>query len=80
MNDNAHLQRNAVEPDDERTSSNSSDGVCEAIPAVCASEHETVATIDALVASDGLDWTRVEALHLDEYAGMSPLHPSSFRL
>jgi len=51
MNDNAHLQRNAVEPDDERTSSNSSDGVCEAIPAVCASEHETVATIDALVAS-----------------------------
>jgi glucosamine-6-phosphate deaminase len=36
--------------------------------------------IDALVAAPGLDWTAVEALHLDEYAGMPITHPASFRL
>ena len=36
--------------------------------------------IDALVRARDLDWTVVEALHLDEYAGMSPTHPASFRL
>ena len=36
--------------------------------------------IDALVLSHDLDWTAVEALHLDEYAGMPPTHPASFRL
>jgi glucosamine-6-phosphate deaminase len=36
--------------------------------------------IDALVLARDLDWTAVEALHLDEYAGMAPAHPASFRL
>lgn len=36
--------------------------------------------IDALVQAPGLDWSAVEAFHLDEYAGMSPTHPASFRL
>jgi len=36
--------------------------------------------IDALVRVQGLDWSAVEALHLDEYAGMQMTHPASFRL
>ena len=36
--------------------------------------------IDTLVRARDLDWTAVEALHLDEYAGMAPTHPASFRL
>ena len=36
--------------------------------------------IDALVRARDLDWTAVEALHLDEYAGMAATHPASFRL
>ena len=36
--------------------------------------------IDALVRAQDLDWTAVEALHLDEYAGMRMTHPASFRL
>ena len=36
--------------------------------------------IDALVLARDLDWTAVEALHLDEYAGMAATHPASFRL
>jgi glucosamine-6-phosphate deaminase len=36
--------------------------------------------IAALIAEPDIDWNRVEAFHLDEYAGMSPSHPASFRL
>lgn len=36
--------------------------------------------IDALVRAQDLDWSAVEALHLDEYAGMPSTHPASFRL
>jgi glucosamine-6-phosphate deaminase len=36
--------------------------------------------IDALVLARDLDWTAVEAFHLDEYAGMPITHPASFRL
>lgn len=36
--------------------------------------------IDVLVQAPGLDWSAVEAFHLDEYAGMAPTHPASFRL
>lgn len=36
--------------------------------------------IEALVHAPGIDWARVEALHLDEYAGMAMSHPASFRL
>lgn len=35
--------------------------------------------LDHLVAEPGIDWTRVTAFHLDEYAGMSMEHPASFR-
>jgi glucosamine-6-phosphate deaminase len=36
--------------------------------------------IDALVLAPDLDWSAVEAFHLDEYAGMPMAHPASFRL
>jgi len=36
--------------------------------------------IDALVLAPDLDWSAVEAFHLDEYAGMPITHPASFRL
>ena len=36
--------------------------------------------IDVLVRVHDLDWSAVEALHLDEYVGMSAAHPASFRL
>jgi len=35
--------------------------------------------LDALVREEGIDWGRVEAFHLDEYAGLPPDHPASFR-
>ncbi len=35
--------------------------------------------MDALVREEEIDWDRVEAFHLDEYVGLSPDHPASFR-
>ena len=33
----------------------------------------------AALRAQALDWTRVTAFHMDEYAGMSATHPASFR-
>lgn len=33
----------------------------------------------ALIRQPGIDWSRVTAFHLDEYAGMTADHPASFR-
>jgi glucosamine-6-phosphate deaminase len=33
----------------------------------------------ALTRRPGLDWSRVEMFHLDEYVGLPPEHPASFR-
>lgn len=35
--------------------------------------------LDALTATPGIDWTKVEAFHLDEYIGLPAAHPASFR-
>src|SRR3977135_2993670 len=35
--------------------------------------------LEALTAAPGIDWTRVEMFHLDEYAGLPIDHPASFR-
>lgn len=35
--------------------------------------------VDALRKIQGIDWSMVTAFHMDEYAGMSPDHPASFR-
>src|SRR5713101_6016883 len=35
--------------------------------------------LDALTTAPGIDWTKVEAFHLDEYIGLPVTHPGSFR-
>jgi glucosamine-6-phosphate deaminase len=35
--------------------------------------------LEALTAAPGIDWTRVEMFHLDEYVGLPIAHPASFR-
>jgi glucosamine-6-phosphate deaminase len=41
-----------------------------------ASQFEMLA---ALVAAEGIDWTKVVGFHLDEYVGLPKAHPASFR-
>jgi len=35
--------------------------------------------LNALTNTPGVDWTKVEMFHLDEYVGLPPTHPASFR-
>ena len=35
--------------------------------------------LEALTGADGIDWSRVEMFHLDEYVGLPIDHPASFR-
>ena len=51
-------------------------GEASIILATGASQFET---LDALAASDSIDWGRVTGFHLDEYAGLPLSHPASFR-
>ena len=44
--------------------------------AVAPSQNETLA---ALCAAEGIDWSRVNAFHMDEYIGLSDTHSASFR-
>ena len=46
------------------------------IAATGASQFEL---LDALTGLPGIDWTRVEMFHLDEYIGLPADHPASFR-
>ena len=46
------------------------------IAATGASQFEF---LDALTTAPGIEWTRVEMFHLDEYVGLSADHPASFR-
>src|SRR5208337_5439078 len=46
------------------------------IAATAASQLEF---LDALTKASGIDWSRVEAFHLDEYIGLPVTHPGSFR-
>ncbi|HWC17734.1 MAG TPA: glucosamine-6-phosphate deaminase [Terriglobales bacterium] len=46
------------------------------IAATGASQFEF---LDALTRSSGIDWSRVEMFHLDEYVGLPMSHPASFR-
>jgi glucosamine-6-phosphate deaminase len=46
------------------------------IVATGASQFEM---LQNLVATDGIDWSKVTAFHLDEYVGLSKTHPASFR-
>jgi len=62
----AHTIRNAI----------SQRGKARIIAATAASQLEF---LDALTKAPGIDWTKVEAFHLDEYIGLPISHPGSFR-
>src|ERR1700745_2815293 len=51
-------------------------GQARIIAATAASQLEF---LDALAKAPGIDWTRVDAFHLDEYIGLPITHPGSFR-
>jgi glucosamine-6-phosphate deaminase len=51
-------------------------GAARIIAATAASQLEF---LDALTKAPGIDWTKVEAFHLDEYIGLPITHPGSFR-
>jgi len=53
-----------------------SHGHARIIAATAASQFEF---LDALANTPGLDWTKVETFHLDEYIGLTGTHPASFR-
>ncbi len=45
---------------------------------VAASAASQIEFLEALIAMPGIDWTRVELFHLDEYIGLPSTHPASF--
>src|SRR6185437_4755794 len=51
-------------------------GQARIIAATAASQLEF---LDALTKAPGIDWSKVEAFHLDEYIGLPITHPGSFR-
>jgi glucosamine-6-phosphate deaminase len=51
-------------------------GEANTILATGASQFEM---LESLVAAPDVDWSRVTAFHLDEYIGIPPDHPASFR-
>src|SRR6201984_2546676 len=51
-------------------------GEARIIAATAASQLEF---LDALTKVPGIDWSKVEAFHLDEYIGLPMTHPGSFR-
>jgi glucosamine-6-phosphate deaminase len=50
-------------------------GVARVVAASAASQIEF---LESLIAADGIDWTKVELFHLDEYIGLAMTHPASF--
>jgi glucosamine-6-phosphate deaminase len=46
---------------------------------IAATGASQIAFLDALAATPGIDWPRVELFHLDEYVGLPIEHPASFR-
>ena len=46
---------------------------------VLATGNSQIKFLEILTARDGIDWTRVEAFHLDEYVGVATTHPAGFR-
>jgi glucosamine-6-phosphate deaminase len=46
---------------------------------VAATAASQIDFLDTLTREPGIDWTKVEAFHLDEYIGLAITHPGSFR-
>jgi len=51
---------------------------CANVVLACAPSQNQ--TYDALVEEPGIDWSKVNIFHLDEYVGLKEDHPASFRL
>lgn len=49
------------------------------IPVIFATGASQLAMLGVLTSLPGLPWERVVGFHLDEYVGLSPDHPASFR-
>lgn len=45
---------------------------------VFASAPSQEATIATLGAAEGIDWSKVTSMHLDDYLGLDPQHPAAF--
>lgn len=46
---------------------------------IVATGNSQIEMISRLVRLPGIDWSRVDAFHMDEYVGLSREHPASFR-
>ena len=46
---------------------------------ILATGNSQLEFLDALTKIAGIDWSKVEAFHLDEYVGLPMTHPASFR-
>lgn len=51
----------------------------ESIGVIFATGASQIETLQALTAIPDLPWSKVRGFHMDEYVGMSPEHPASFR-
>ncbi|WP_263367378.1 6-phosphogluconolactonase [Edaphobacter bradus] len=49
------------------------------IPVIFATGASQLETLRALTQIGNIPWERVQAFHMDEYVGMAPDHPASFR-
>src|SRR5579872_2677195 len=54
----------------------SNQGSARLVAATGASQFEF---LDSLTKAPGIEWSRVELFHLDEYVGLPSTHPASFR-
>ena len=52
---------------------------CDRASVVVATGTSQLQVLAALAAAEGIDWSRIDLFHLDEYAGLSDRHPASFR-
>jgi len=46
---------------------------------IAATGNSQLEFLDALTKAKDIDWQKVEMFHLDEYVGLDPAHPASFR-
>lgn len=46
---------------------------------ILATGASQIEVLETLVSQTGIDWSKVEMFHLDEYVGISADHPASFR-
>lgn len=52
----------------------------EEIAVILATGNSQLSFVEALQKHPEIDWSRIQVLHMDEYLGMRPDHPASFRL